>query len=178
MRRADNLGTDAVTPHIPELDALDFAIEAHRGQMHGNRIYAEHLVDVHAVLLDYTDNLDILRAGFLHDVLEDTNTLHTSLVQCFGPSVAYLVWCVTGYGQTREEMCDNIKTKIEVGTLIERWDAALVKCADRIANVECSKPGDAHRVRYLNEQPHFTYIKPLVPVAMWQRLERALCAAC
>ena len=54
-------------------------------------------------------------------------------------------------------------------------DAAVVKLADRIANVEACETGDKHSVRYARE--HLTFakvIEPHVPAAMWQRYSNAV----
>jgi (p)ppGpp synthase/HD superfamily hydrolase len=158
----------------PELDALDFATVAHRGQMYGDRAYVHHLTDVYGVLLYYTDHVDFLRAGFLHDVLEDTDVTLAEIIERFGTTTGELVWACTGVGKTYEDQTLSILEK-----LTEYPPACLIKCADRIANVEAATPGDKYHQRYLAQQPDFaTVVQPFVPPHMWDRLTAALERTC
>jgi guanosine-3',5'-bis(diphosphate) 3'-pyrophosphohydrolase len=63
-------------------EAAEFAARAHRGQMYGAQPYARHLSDVTVILrfrMDRPVNTTLLSAGWLHDVLEDTDTTRADL---------------------------------------------------------------------------------------------------
>jgi (p)ppGpp synthase/HD superfamily hydrolase len=154
--------------------AKRFAAEAHAGQEYGGRPYAEsHLPAVVRVLEEsgVTDP-EVLAAGWLHDVLEDTEASPIDLHRQFGILVFHMVRACTGVGKDRKQRNATIYRGI--------WScpsAAVVKLADRIANVEAAAPGSRHMHRYRNEQRGFeAAIRPHVPAAMWERLERALTA--
>lgn len=149
-----------------------FATEAHEGQKYGSEPYEVHLSAVVNILTDsgVTDP-EVLAAGWLHDVLEDTSrSLFTLYRSGFSARVNRLVIACTGVGQTRKARVQNIYDKIA-----KMPEAAVVKLADRIANVEAAAPGSRHLARYRAEQQAFAaIIRPHVPAAMWGRLEAAL----
>lgn len=149
----------------------DCAVRAHGEQRYGDRPYVDHLSAVVAVLNDYDFGSDYVAAGWLHDVLEDTSVTETDIRVAFGERVAKLVEAVTGGGD-RATHVSSIYGKIAAYP-----DAAVVKLADRIANVEACAPGDRHSLRYFRENEGFTaVIKEHVPAAMWQRYKRSLSA--
>lgn len=150
--------------------AKDFAVTAHGDQLYGELPYVHHLASVVDVLADYTASEELLAAGWLHDVLEDTPVSRAEIEGAFGRLVSSVVWACTGVGFNRATRNASIYQKIALFP-----HAAIVKCADRIANVEHSKPGSKHRMMYARENQSFgSVIQPLVPPAMWQRLEFAL----
>jgi hypothetical protein len=79
----------------------------------------------------------VLAAGFLHDVVEDTDWTKEDIVDAFGLSVGAIVWSVTVErtpGLTKVERYINCYKKLRaVGPY-----AAMVKTADRLANVTAS----------------------------------------
>jgi (p)ppGpp synthase/HD superfamily hydrolase len=151
-------------------EAYDFAVWAHDGQTYGNDMpYSYHFGEVVKVLSDegFRQNENLIAAACLHDVFEDTGIPIDVIQECFGDDVARLVDAVSGFG-SRQEQQGMIKTKI-----LQYPDAAVLKLADRIANVEYGVlcEGGKHLQRYLDENPEFeTYIKPNVPAEMWERL--------
>jgi (p)ppGpp synthase/HD superfamily hydrolase len=151
--------------------AKRFATEVHEGQRYGEAPYTSHLSSVVQVLVDAgVQDEHVLAAGWLHDVLEDTDTAPMGLVRLFGVRVMWLVQSCTGEGRTRKERIATIYRRIRAHP-----DAAIVKLADRIANVEAAGPGSRHLDRYRNEQRGFAdAVRSHVPPVMWQRLERAL----
>lgn len=143
-----------------------FAIEAHDGQSYGEFSYDVHLDQVAGVLesFGYTDE-KWQAAAWLHDTLEDTETTVQALIKNFGAEVAEIVVACTGEGNNRKERVANILHKLS-----NCPEACIVKCADRIANVEAGGKVDM----YKKEQEAFgRVIKPHVPKAMFDRLEDA-----
>ena len=121
------------------------------------------------VLRDFARTEDELAAGWLHDVIEDTPVSREAIVKAFGAHIGELVWACTGEGGARAEHNAVIYRKIAAYP-----QAAVIKLADRIANVEASPAASHHRARYRGERPGFgAAVAPLVPPAMWARLERA-----
>lgn len=150
--------------------ARDFAIQAHRYQRYGDQPYQVHLGEVVQVLKDFgVFDPETLAAAWLHDTIEDTGETRMSLAKTFGFKVARLVHAVSGEGPNRRARNRSIYLKIT-----EYPEAAVIKCADRIANVEASERGSRHHQMYANEQQHFErVIREHVPAAMWDRLQAA-----
>lgn len=120
--------------HTPEIvvKALEFAVERHGDQLYGTNPYYYHLRAVVSTLQAFSIwDKRILAAGYLHDVLEDTDTEKQELVDMFGPAVANMVdACTDGPGKNRKER------KRRPYDLIPKMPFAVtVKVADRLANV-------------------------------------------
>ena len=127
---------------------LDIALlemrEAHKGQTRWDGVtpYEVHPIAVVKILRDMgvTDD-DMLCAGYLHDVLEDTNYADYKIKDLFGNKVLKLVQELTnpksdvGDGITDEAYWSHIE-KMSI-------DAKIVKMADMIANCT-DKSGNAH----------------------------------
>lgn len=149
--------------------ARGFAVESHGDQRYGQAPYAEHLATVVSILEECGFSGNHLAAGWLHDVVEDTDKTVDDLRVEFGEHVAQLVWAVTGGGE-REAHVATIYEKITAYP-----DAAVIKLADRIANIEAAQPGDRHSTRYASEHADFAIvIEPHVPTEMWHRYLAAL----
>ncbi len=150
-------------------EARDFAIKAHGDQKYGGEPYGVHLFAVAQVARDFGATNAQWKAAFLHDVLEDTPATSDQILDLFGEDVLGLVYACTGEGHNRKARNASIYRKIEAYP-----PAAFIKLADRIANVEASEPGSSHRAMYRKELDAFrAVIRPHVPAAMWDRLERA-----
>ena len=152
------------------IEAETFAVAAHGDQLYGGEPYRVHLAAVVRVLHDFGYVGAYEAAGWLHDVVEDTGVDLATIVARFGPDVAGMVDAVTGIGVTRAER----NARIYAGIAREP-QAAVVKLADRIANVEAASAGSEHGARYAREADAFAdAVGPHVPPAMWSRLEDAL----
>lgn len=152
--------------------AAHLATFAHEGQTYGEHPYVRHLTDVTDILAAWGCDDETMAAGWLHDVLEDTEVTWDTICNLFGPRVAWMVANCTGEGENRAERVEWL-----LGNLAATADfrACVVKLADRIANVEASKPGSDHARRYLAEQDDFAeVVRPRVSIAQWNRLELAL----
>lgn len=149
--------------------AMAYAIEAHGAQQYGDEPYRSHLFAVVQVLRDFFYYGDYERAGALHDVIEDTEKTRRDIAVAFGTNISEIVWACTGIGRTREIRNAVIYAKISIVK-----NAAPVKTADRIANVEAAKPGSLHARLYLSEAEAFhENVAQFVPRSMQGRLARA-----
>jgi len=160
-------------------EAERFATAAHGSQLYDGHPYFIHLRNVvHCLNLYGVNSLEMLAAGWLHDILEDTNVQAGELITLFGPRVGELVYSVTnGPGKNRTERLAGAYQKIRFNR-----DATILKLADRIANVEYSiKQDSAGQPRFLKmyrrEYPEFrkqlrTETTPLEPLeSMWETLD-------
>ena len=139
----------------------DFAAKAHEGQKYAGEPYTVHLDAVVAILREFKVNdPDVIAAGFLHDVIEDTAATKEDLVEHFGQRVADLVDAVTdGEGKNRAER------KERPYRLIPTVPGALtVKLADRAANIiSCLESNPGLLKMYRKE--HLTFAIRLTPYA-------------
>lgn len=152
----------------------DYAIRAHGDQTYGDLPYVVHLDAVASILMDWgMDGAEIIAAAYLHDVLEDTDVTMTDLRKTFGDGVARIVWACTGDGETRDERMASIYAKVaQIGR------GAVVKLADRVANLEACAPGYDHARRYAGEHKAFAAaLKPCVPRTCWDRYVTAVSRA-
>jgi (p)ppGpp synthase/HD superfamily hydrolase len=154
------------------MDARTFAAQAHGDQRYGSQPYSVHLEAVVAVLRDHGFAGGYEDAGWLHDTLEDTAATVDQIRDRFGYWVARVVIACTGVGHNRKAR--NAWIYEQIGRFPE---AAVVKVADRIANVEAAKPGTSHAQMYLNEAVSFhDAVACRVPDDMRKRLNRAYAA--
>ncbi len=154
-------------------EAASIAFHEHRRQRYNDKPYTVHLGDVAHVLEDFGfASPEWQSAAWLHDLLEDTHVSVKELQRIFGAWVSTIVWAVTGQkGVTREEHMAVIYEKIAMLPI-----AAVLKVADRIANLEAADAGSLHMVRMLRERDSFrTHVAelPSVPQAMRVRLAAA-----
>jgi guanosine-3',5'-bis(diphosphate) 3'-pyrophosphohydrolase len=155
--------------------ARDFALEHHTDQKYGDKPYIYHLDMVGLILSTFNFHGDVVAAGLLHDVIEDTHVTLEDVDAKFGPKVSTLVWAVTGTGANRRECNESIYQKLELVPA-----AIPVKLSDRIANVECAKNGigtPSLYDRYLQEHDEFSSRirknSSLMTAVMWRRLNEA-----
>ena len=117
--------------------ALEFASEKHKGQLDDQwrPYFFAHIVQVHSILKDVTDDEEILCAGILHDVIEDTDTSYEDLIKEFNKPIADLVRELTQQGDWETGYYfPQLKTR----------KAVMVKFADRLSNLSRMDdwPGD------------------------------------
>lgn len=152
-----------------EQEARRFAADRHAGQQYGSQPYLVHLEDVRWVLASFGYGGVFGVAAWLHDVLEDTRTAHVEVAQCFGYEVYLLVWAVTGVGKSRTDRLQSACKKIR-----QNPPAAILKLADRIANVEASRNRPEKLALYRSERVSFeAALAGLGDERMWRRLEAA-----
>ena len=125
--------------------AIQFAAEAHSGQYRkGTNIpYISHLINVMKILCENNCKEEIIVAGVLHDVLEDTPVKVEELEANFGTEVAFLV-----IGATETEKLSKTRKRSDKESWKERkqqtinflteeatCDQLLVTSADKLDNL-------------------------------------------
>lgn len=126
------------------MEALALAFEAHEGQKRkiSGAPYFVHLLDVVRLLMESGASEDVVVAGALHDVLEDTRMPATGILQRFGEEVLDLVVSCTEPGNTPgasdEELRRTWRSRKEHA--VEKAarasdDELLLKLADVLANI-------------------------------------------
>ncbi|MBI2042676.1 MAG: bifunctional (p)ppGpp synthetase/guanosine-3',5'-bis(diphosphate) 3'-pyrophosphohydrolase [Candidatus Nealsonbacteria bacterium] len=134
--------------------ALEFARAAHLGQKRrSGEDYINHPIKVAETLRQMGLDQQTIAAGFLHDVVDDTNKTPDDIENEFGKEVAFLVAGVSKLGKLRYP-----KTGLEIKTMEERVEepidpraenlrkmffamgedlrVVLIKLADRLHNME------------------------------------------
>jgi (p)ppGpp synthase/HD superfamily hydrolase len=115
------------------LIAIEFAVQAHDGQKrrYSKEPFVCHPIRVAEHLQSWGYGGPILEAAILHDVVEDTDVKHTTILSMFGPVVSDLVKELTNYGGSWEE---RKKNAIEhMGDM--SYEAFMIKVSDRIDNI-------------------------------------------
>ena len=125
--------------------ALEYASRKHKGQMDdsGRPYFFAHVIQVYNILKDVTDDEEVICAGILHDIIEDTDTTYDELVHEFNKEIADLVMELTYEGDG------------DSGRFFPRLHtrkAIVVKFADRLSNLArmVDWPGDWQQ-DYLDE---------------------------
>jgi len=155
-------------------NVMKYAIDAHEGQKYGKFPYIVHLIDVHAVLLEFNvKDQDILASAFLHDLLEDTEFHYSDVKKLFGHEIAEIVYAITDEkGRNRKERKDKTWP-----VLILNDKAVILKQADMIANIRMGRRENSDMVKmYREEYPAFKeYFKGHGLKEFWDELDK-LCA--
>ena len=117
--------------------SLKFAVLAHKNQVRKaerEKPYIVHPIDVANILEEYGCSDNVISAGLLHDILEDTSYDFEILKNEFGEEIANLVNAATEQNKVSswEERKKATIDKIKNMTLEEK----LVLCADKISNLE------------------------------------------
>ena len=113
--------------------AKEFAIKAHMGQVRKNepdKPMIMHPINVGDILSLYGFDDNVVAAGYLHDVVEDTPYTIDDIRQLFGDDIANLVW-----GNTEPDKCLSWEERkmhtIESIKNLPLRNKAIV-CADKI----------------------------------------------
>ncbi len=145
------------TSTLERLDETwDFAMRCHGDQMRpNNEPYAVHLLEVLEILTQGAGvkDCDILQAGLLHDVVEDTGHSLDEIRDRFGPSVTELVDWMTK-PEPKEGEDPAVVREGYLQRFAEAPEAAVtVKLADRLSNVQrlYSHPRPAKQRSYYRE---------------------------
>ena len=164
------------------LRATEFAAAKHRHQRrkdHHASPYVNHPVTVALLLAEVAGVSDheVLAAALLHDTLEDTDTTAEELESAFSPKVRALVEEVTD--DKRLPKAERKRLQIEHATHLSP-DAALIKIADKIANVldvTHSPPSDwslDRRLEYLDWAAAVVQGCPVASEALLGRFKEVL----
>lgn len=161
--------------------AFLLAYEAHQGQKYVNDPYLVHLFDVYNVLVEYgQDSAELLAAGLLHDVIEDTPTNYRQVLEATNEDVAEIVFaCTDELGRNRKERKVRTLAHLSAWTSQRGTAALAVKLADWIANVRRAHADSPRKLQmYQKDWPEFSQLwarfhkRQLEP--MWEHLEYLL----
>lgn len=106
-----------------KISALDFASKAHAGQFRwdGTTPYIEHPMEVVAQLKRWKmHNKVVLDAGYLHDVIEDTDVTKAEIREAFGMECANLVSELTRPADV--DYVEHCKGMSKLASLIKQAD--------------------------------------------------------
>jgi GTP diphosphokinase / guanosine-3',5'-bis(diphosphate) 3'-diphosphatase len=133
--------------------AFNFAFQLHEGQYRkSGEPYIAHPVSVASLLRDLGGDSVTIAAGFLHDIVEDTEVTPEELEAKFGVEVRQLVEGVTklskfNFSSTKERQAENFRRMfLAMATDIR---VIVVKLADRLHNMrtlEHLKPEKQQRI--------------------------------
>ena len=117
--------------------AIKFAIKAHEGQTRKldlNLLAITHPCGVASILREYKMDDSVIAAGYLHDVVEDTDYTIEDIKNEFGEDIANLVESATepnrllSWEERKKETIDRVKN-------LPLRNKSLI-CADKIHNLE------------------------------------------
>ena len=119
--------------------AFDFAYQLHQGQYRASgEPYIIHPVAVAGLLRDLGGGSAMIAAGFLHDVVEDTDVTPDELEERFGKEVRTLVEGVTklskfNFSSKTERQAENFRRMFL--SMAQDIRVIVVKLADRLHNM-------------------------------------------
>ena len=119
--------------------AFEFAYELHKGQYRkSGELYISHPVAVAGLLRDLGGSPAMIAAGFLHDVVEDTDITIEEIEQRFGAEVRQLVEGVTklskiNFKSKTESQAENFRRMFLA--MAQDIRVIVVKLADRLHNM-------------------------------------------
>lgn len=119
--------------------AYEFAKEAHKDHKRlSGEPYFVHLLGTAKNLAKIRADAETISAGFLHDVLEDTETKKEDVIKNFGDDIYFLIEGVTKLGKIKyhgvERHAESLR-KLFIATA-EDIRVLLIKLADRLDNAE------------------------------------------
>lgn len=120
-----------------ELKAKKFAINAHRGQVRKSdpiKPMIVHPINVGQILKEYGYDSEVVAAGYLHDVVEDTKYTLEDIEKEFGKNIASLV---DGASEPDKSLSweERKQHTIDRTKKLDQRHKAII-CADKISNLE------------------------------------------
>lgn len=115
--------------------AIEFATKAHYGQFRkGTKLpYILHPLGVAKILIEHDCSEEIVVAGILHDIVEDTSTTLKDINENFGVQVAELVEALSE--PDKSDNWENRKQHTIDYLKIAPIEVLLISCADKLHNV-------------------------------------------
>jgi GTP pyrophosphokinase len=119
--------------------AYRYSAKAHQKQKrYSGAPYTSHLLGVAKILTDLELDIITIAAGILHDIIEDTDTLLSTVEEEFGEEIAMLVNGVTklsriSFKTQEEQQAENFRKMFLA--MAEDVRVILIKLADRLNNM-------------------------------------------
>lgn len=165
--------------------AIRFATYAHQNQFRKETKklpYISHPFAVSVLISEYTDNEDIIIAGLLHDILEDTDTSEEELKEHFGTKVQQLVSTVSEPHTDNGKMLAWRERKEAYLTQIAQGDsdALYIVAADKIHNMQSKERfleeagENAHRYFGGSREDYVWYYSSIFEILVQSSLPLAL----
>jgi (p)ppGpp synthase/HD superfamily hydrolase len=151
-------------------DALAFADERHAGQTRylDDTPFVTHPVEVACLLHETGYSDEVVAAGVLHDVLEDTESEPEELVSRFGPGVAVLVAAVSDDPTIEDPTERKAALRRQVAAAGEY--AAAVFAADKVSKarelrhrISRGRPADGDRTKIEHYEASLEMLSGLIP---------------
>jgi GTP diphosphokinase / guanosine-3',5'-bis(diphosphate) 3'-diphosphatase len=143
--------SDAAPNNNLVCNAFNFAYQLHEGQYRASgEHYINHPVAVAGILRDFGGDSSMIAAGFLHDVVEDTDVSLEEIEQRFGTEVRSLVEGVTKLGKLHfssktERQAENFRRMFLA--MAQDIRVIVVKLADRLHNMRTLEHLSSERQR-------------------------------
>ena len=139
------------------LQALEFASIAHKGQFRkfpANVPYISHLVAVAQILSNAHYREEVIIAGLLHDIIEDTHFNAEDIAEPFGNEALDLVIAVTEtkslpWKERKEKYLSQIEAASEEAKAISAADLF----ANRLSNLLGLRKGENPWIRFSTTNP-------------------------
>lgn len=131
------------------IKAMQIALDAHKGQMYGDKDYSYHLASVVVKCKELYESCDnaknLIAVAWLHDIIEDTPINATMIYYRLGAEIANAVVSVTKVeGESYNDYIHRVKNN-SLGLK--------VKIADTLCNLEESiKIQDQRRIKRYTKQ--------------------------
>ena len=142
--------------------AFHYAAEKHSGQTRklSETPYILHPAEVAAIMATMTDDHEVLAAGMLHDVVEDTDTTMEEIEKLFGRRVALLVMTETEEKRPDRPASETWKLrKVETLLMLQNTKDPAVKIlwlGDKLSNIRSFyrqiRRGGLEMFKYLNQK--------------------------
>ncbi len=121
------------------MHAYNFALKAHQGQFRrSGEPYFIHVFETAKNLARYEMDAITIAAGFLHDVLEDTETTEAEMEKEFGKEIVELVKGVTKLGTVKYQghirHVESLRKFLMA--LAQDYRVLMIKLADRLHNLQ------------------------------------------